>query len=208
MEHAAGHSFSGLRFGNIGPSAVHLCVDMQRLFRDDTPWKTPWMERVLPLVLEIARRKPDRTVFTRFITAEHPGAGPGVWARYWTRWADMTRERVQAELLNLVPDLAELCPPARIVDKSVYSPWRTPELSELLQARGCDTLIITGGETDVCVLATVLGAVDRGFRVIVVADALCGSADETHDAVMTVYQSRYSQQIETVSTQDLVDAWA
>jgi hypothetical protein len=37
----------GVRFGPIGPNAAHLSVDMQRLFREDTPWQTPWMERVL-----------------------------------------------------------------------------------------------------------------------------------------------------------------
>jgi nicotinamidase-related amidase len=47
---------------------VHLCVDMQRIFSTEGPWATPWMERVLPLVTEIAERYPERTVFTRFIT--------------------------------------------------------------------------------------------------------------------------------------------
>jgi nicotinamidase-related amidase len=42
------------------------------------------------------------------------------------------------------------------------------------------------GATDVCVLATLLGAIDWGFRVILVADALYSSADQTHDAMMNV----------------------
>ena len=60
-----------------------------------------------------------------------------------------------------------------------------------LRGAGVDTIIITGGETDVCVLATMLGAVDWGFRVILVTDALCSSADETHDAMMNVYMNRF-----------------
>jgi hypothetical protein len=31
----------------VPPSAVHLCVDMQRIFSSDGPWPTPWMERAL-----------------------------------------------------------------------------------------------------------------------------------------------------------------
>jgi nicotinamidase-related amidase len=58
------------------------------------------------------------------------------------------------------------------------------------------TVIITGGETDVCVLATVLGAIDWGFRVILVTDAICSSADETHDAIMNVYLNRFGEQTE------------
>ena len=49
----------------IGAHAVHLCIDMQRLFTNEGPWPTPWMERVLPVVVAIVERAPARTVFTR-----------------------------------------------------------------------------------------------------------------------------------------------
>lgn len=180
---------------------------MQRIFQEETPWQTPWMSRVLPRVKSVAEHRPERTVFTRFITAAHPEEGVGTWARYWTRWAALTRQRMDPGLLELIPELAALCPPARLVDKHCYSPWRTPELGALLTGYGCNTLIVTGGETDVCVLATVLGAVDRGHRVIVVMDALCSSSDQTHDAVMTIYGCRYTQQVELVATEELLEAW-
>jgi hypothetical protein len=38
---------------------VHLCIDMQRIFSSDGPWATPWMERVLPVVSEIAGWFPE-----------------------------------------------------------------------------------------------------------------------------------------------------
>ncbi|WLA87026.1 isochorismatase family protein [Bradyrhizobium elkanii] len=53
----------------------------------------------------------------------------------------------------------------------MYSPWTGSELHLQLWAGGIDTLIITGGVTDVCVLAMMLGAIDWGFRVILVTDA-------------------------------------
>lgn len=180
---------------------------MQRVFQEDTPWKTPWMNRVLPRVLAIAESHAADTIFTRFVPPDQPGVGQGAWERYWTHWAEMTRQRMGDELVRLIPDLAALCPPARVIDKAVYSPWLHPALPSLLTERRCDTLVVTGGETDVCVLASVLGAVDRGYRVIVVLDALCGSADETHEAVMTVYGSRFSRQIEVIETEELLDAW-
>jgi nicotinamidase-related amidase len=45
----------------------------------------------------------------------------------------------------------------------------------------------------VCVLATVLDAVDPGYRVILVPDAL-----------LTVYHRRYSMQIETADAEDVL----
>jgi hypothetical protein len=67
---------------------------------------------------------------------------------------------------------------------------------------------ITGSETDVCVLGTVLGAVDVGYRVIIVRDAICSSSDQGHDALMEVYHSRFSEQIETANAHEILDAWS
>ncbi|MBB6410659.1 nicotinamidase-related amidase [Mesorhizobium sangaii] len=70
-----------------------------------------------------------------------------------------------------------------------------------------DTLVITGGETDVCVLATVLGGIDFGYRVVLVTDALCSSSDATHDALLTVYHQRFAQQVETVEMEKVLSSW-
>jgi nicotinamidase-related amidase len=202
-----GDDDQSLRFGPLSGAVVHLCVDMQRLFAEDTAWKTPWMARVAPRVEQIAASHPAATIFTRFIPADRPGAGNGTWERYWRRWADMTIERLGQDMISLIPTLARFVPPALIIDKHTYSPWLGSALEEELGRRGADTLIITGGETEVCVLSTVLGAIDRGFRILVVTDALCSSADETHDASMALYRNRYGQQVETVTTACVLREW-
>jgi nicotinamidase-related amidase len=195
-----------LQHGPLTDSCAHLCVDMQNLFLE-TEWHTPWMERVLPVVERIARARPERTIFTRFIPAERPGQGEGTWRRYWERWSSMTLAALPAGAVDLLPSLAELVPPAEVVDKRVYSPWVEPGLHDRLRARGVDTLVITGAETDVCVLAAVLGAVDRGYRVVVPTDALCSSSDRTHDALLTLYRERYGQQVETVPSEEILRSW-
>lgn len=197
---------TGLRYGPIR-NVVHLCIDMQRLFAEETAWKTPWMARVLPAVVRIAAAHPADTIFTRFIPAQNAGKGVGVWKRYWERWESMTLDRLAPGMTDLVPALQAFVPPALIFDKPTYSPWIDDRLERHLSQRETETLIITGGETDVCVLAAVLGAVDRGYRVIVASDALCSSSDETHDALMTLYDRRYTQQVETASAQDVLRAW-
>lgn len=193
--------------GELGRHCIHVCVDMQRLFAEKTEWQTPWMTRVLPVVSRIAHARPDRTIFTRFIPADRPGEGFGRWQRYYERWSSMALERLGHEMIDLVPELAKLVPPAEIVDKRVYSPWFDDALQERLQARGADTLLVTGGETDVCVLATVLGAVDRGYRVVIVTDALCSSSDETHDATLRLYHSRFGQQVEAATSDAILGQW-
>ena len=57
------------------------------------------------------------------------------------------------------------------------------------------------------VLATVLNGVDLGYRIIVVADAICSSVDETHDALMTLYRDRLGEQIELMDTDAILESW-
>jgi nicotinamidase-related amidase len=178
------------------------------MFAEETPWHTPWLRRVLPAVAALVERDPSRTIFTRFIPARRMGDGVGMWRAYYRRWRDMTIERLDPGMIALVPELDIFTPPARLFDKAVYSPWNGSDLSWQLRDEGVDTLVISGAETDVCVLATVLGAIDFGFRVIVATDATCSSADETHDAIMTIYHSRFAEQVETATTETILNAWS
>jgi nicotinamidase-related amidase len=180
---------------------------MQQLFTTEGPWPTPWMDRVLPVVAELAGRYPERTVFTRFIPPERASDMPGMWQRYYMKWRNATREHLDPALLELLPPLAKVCPPATVIDKSRYSALIGSRLLEHLQSREADGLIITGSETDVCVLATVLGAVDLGYRVVVVRDGICSSSDEGHDALMTLYHLRFSEQIEVADAATIMDRW-
>jgi nicotinamidase-related amidase len=196
-----------LSFGPLTDRTLHLCIDMQNLFALETPWHTPWMARVLPVVTRIVEHRPPHTVFTRFIPPRRPAQMPGSWRRYYEHWQDLTLERIDPRLIEIIPSLAVFAPPAEVIDKRVYSPFGVPRLIDLLHSRKCDSLIITGAETDVCVLAAVLDAVDLGYRVVLATDALCSSSDETHDALLTLYHRRFSQQIETANSETILAAW-
>ena len=103
--------------------------------------------------------------------------------------------------------MAALAPPAEVIDKRLYSPFSEPQLGDLFRRVEFDSLVITGAETDVCVLAAVLDAVDLGYRVILATDALCSSSDATHDALLTLCRNRFSQQIETASSETILACW-
>jgi nicotinamidase-related amidase len=162
---------------------------------------------VLPVVRAIAERHAERTVFTRFVPPRRAADAPGSWRRYFERWRDLTRERIDPRLLELVPPLAALVPPATVIDKGVYSPFAAPELIELLRRRGADSLVVTGAETDVCVLAAVMDAVDHGYRVVLATDAICSASDQTHDALLSLYRRRFSEQIEAADSETILSCW-
>ena len=188
-------------------NGAHICVDMQNMFSHGSEWHTPWMDRVLPAVSELAGRFADRTIFTRFVPPQSPNSAPGAWQRVYARWPGMTLDRLRPELVELVPELARYVPPAAVLDKQTYSPWYDGRLHRMLVEKNVATVLISGGETDVCVLVTLLGAIDFGYRVVLPQDALFGSADETHDAILKIYRSRFQQQLTVCTTEDATRFW-
>jgi nicotinamidase-related amidase len=188
-------------------SALHIAIDMQRLFAESTEWFLPWLDRVLPNVVAIASHAPELTICTRFIPPERPEQMHGAWRDYYRHWRAMTRDTLDPRLLELAEPLARLCPPVRILDKAVYSAFADPRLAPALRRKGIGTLIVTGDETDVCVLSTVMAAVDLGFRIVLPVDALCSARDKTHDALMTLYRERFTNQVETTTTERVIREW-
>lgn len=187
--------------------AVHLCIDMQNIFAPGGLWATPWMERVLPTIVSAVSRYPERTIFTRFITPQDPEDRPGQWQSYFRRWHQATRRYLPSSALELVPVLNRFVPPATVIDKPAYSAFSNPGLASLLVDKNVGTVVISGAETDVCVLSTVLSAVDLGFRIVIVEDALCSSSDIGHDALMTMYRTRFHGQVDLVTAEELAQLW-
>ena len=156
-----------------------------------------------PLSAELVSAYPERTFFTRFIPARHPEERRGAWRRYYERWSGVTMEKIEPEMIGLLPQLAAFVPPAAVIDKQVYSPWHWPALDIRLRERGVDTIIVSG----VRALSTVLGAVDRGYRVVVATDALCSSSSESHDALLALFRCRYGEQVEAVTSDIIIENW-
>jgi len=199
-------SKAGLRFGPI-ESAVQICVDMQGIFAERTEWASPAVHRIVPAVARVCERSPERTIFTRFLTPERAEDAEGQWQVYYRRWSSMLAGRLDRGLFELVPQLRRFTPPAAVVDKYVHSGFENPALQERLDELQTKTVIFTGVETDVCVLATALTAIDRGYRTILVSDAIASSVPASHDACLDCIFGRYDEQVELVHSGSLLAAW-
>ena len=105
---------------------------------------------------------PAHRVYPLYHAAAARGYAGHLAALLWS-WRETTRDRSTPALLELMPALARLTPPATVIDKTRYSAFFEPQLLQHLRRRSADGLIVTGSETDVCVLATVLGAVDQAI---------------------------------------------
>jgi nicotinamidase-related amidase len=63
------------------------------------------------------------------------------------------------------------------VEKVTFSCCGEPSFNEQLKAKGIKNVVITGMETHVCVLQTVLDLLEAGYNVHVAADAVCSRSD-------------------------------
>jgi nicotinamidase-related amidase len=196
-----------VHFRGIPPLAVHLCLDMQNLIGPAGPWTAKWALRVLPTIVSLVERAPERCIFTRFVPPPDADRMPGSWRSFYDKWPGLTGREIAPQALELMAPLQLFVPPARILDKTRYSAFANSDLHAWLAEMGAKALIISGAESDVCVLATILGAVDLGYPVFVATDAICSSADPHHDAVLRLYQQRFSQQIHAMPTAEICEAW-
>lgn len=191
----------------LGSTAALVVVDMQRLFADATEWRVPSLRTIVPAVRRLIEARPQAALFTRFVTPKHPDQAPGRWQRYYRRWSSVTLEHLPSEMLDLMPELAPLAPSGTICDKKTFSSLADGPLAAALQERQADTLVLAGAETDVCVLATVLDAVDRGYRVVVASDAVTSSSLAAHAAVIDMLLLRHDQQVDVATVDQILAAW-
>lgn len=198
---------SGLPFGSLGGGALHVCIDMQRLFLEPGPWYCPEGLNILPAIGELLNRAGERSFFTRFITATTPDAAPGCWRRYYHHWRGVTQEEAGSEILDLHPQIADHAARRRIFDKAGHDPFKEQAFRDRVKAERPSALVLSGIETDVCVLAAALSAVDLGYRTIVATDAVASSAPEAHAACLRHIFPRFDQQIELACVADIVAAW-
>jgi nicotinamidase-related amidase len=200
-------SENGLKFGPLGPDTVHVCVDMQRLFGEETQWHTRDLASILEKTARVIAHAPARTVFTRFRTPMTAGEAPGQWRAYYERWNEVLASRLPEAMFGVMPDLAGFVPPAIEIDKTTYNAFEAPAFREALDRLSAGALVFTGVETDVCVLATLLAAVDRGYRCVVVSDAVASGNAAGHRAALEMVITRFDMQVEIVDTDGLLAQW-
>ena len=73
--------------------------------------------------------------------------------------------------------------------KQTYDLCGEPDILQALKALGRQQLIITGTETDVCVLQSVLGLLAHGYQVFLLEDCLFSSSSTTEAAVYRMRQA-------------------
>lgn len=190
----------------LGGNAVHVVVDMQRIFAEPGGWHVATIRDIVPNIITLLRAFPDRSLFTRFVVPKHPEEAPGRWRQYYERWREFTLAKMDPGKIEVVPELAPYAKGTVTFDKPTYSAFDAPAFVARLDELQADTLVFSGVETDVCVLGTLLPAVDRGYRVVAVSDAMTSSSAAGHKATLSCVLTRLDVQVDVATTREVLAA--
>ncbi|MDI3270059.1 MAG: isochorismatase family cysteine hydrolase [Bacillota bacterium] len=158
-----------------------LIVDMQEVYRQPTPWRIPHLERILVPIRELEGRFQGRVLFSRHI---YPSSLlRGSWERYYRRWSFY---RENPNLWALLPELSPAL--GRVYDKEGYSAFSSAAFRRFIEREKVSHLVLAGVETDACVLATALDAVDEGIFVTIAVDAVTSQDLEAHEGALRIYR--------------------
>jgi maleamate amidohydrolase len=92
-----------------------------------------------------------------------------------------------------------------VVVKLFASAFFGTRLDEMLRAEGCDTVVVTGASTSGCVRATVVDALQHGYRVLVPRECVADRAAGAHDGALLDIDAKYG---DVVSVDEAVAAVA
>lgn len=184
----------------------HIVVDMQEIFASNPQWGFAGIHAIVPAVSKLAAAKPQQTLWTRFISAHSAEVAEGSWAALYRLWPGATLSAgAQMDILpSLLPLVADK---SCVFDKPTYSSFHNPALPAELKRRQADTLVLSGIETDVCVLATLMEAVDRGYFVVLPTDAITSSDLDGHRHILDVIPRRLKSQVFCATVDEILEQW-
>lgn len=192
--------------GVLDEQALHICIDMQRIFLEPGPWYAEAGLALLPKIEQLVHARNLPSVFTRFITPSNASEATGSWQTYYKFWHQVTKAEAGEEWLALHPTLQKFAKSENTFDKTTYDAFASGSFRSSIERAKPSALIFSGIETDVCVLATVLTALDLGFRTIIAEDAVTSSDLDSHNACFEFLFPRYSQQIEIATVAEILSA--
>ncbi|GHF31637.1 ureidoacrylate peracid hydrolase [Amycolatopsis bartoniae] len=187
-----------------------LVIDMQNDFVEEgAPLEFPEGRRVIPAIRQVLDAARGRKMPVLHAAHVHRpgGADLGVHRELYPPVAAgealVDGERGAEIHSGLTP-----LPGEPVIKKHRYNAFYATDLEIILRGLGVETVVLTGMTTECCVLGTARGALERGFRSLVVSDA-CASCDypdlgagpmpaaEMHLAALRVMSLTSSQLIST-----------
>jgi nicotinamidase-related amidase len=93
--------------------------------------------------------------------------------------------------LQLMPEVEDHDYDVVVTNKKRYDCFQATELDHVLRSRGITTILVTGVNTNSCVLATTVSGNARDYAVVVVEDCVDTMDPALHDAALRVIRQAF-----------------
>ncbi len=171
-----------------------VVIDMQNAFvAEGGVIEVPASREIIPVINHMAAVCREIGVPVIWIRSHHPKGGSD-WRHFFDHFVAPERREAAAAALSddapssrFHPDM-DIHDEDYIVFKNRYSCLipGSSSLERLLRSLGCDTLLLAGTKTNICVESTARDAMMLDFRVVVLSDATAALTDEEHQASLNV----------------------
>ncbi len=177
-----------------GLSKVLLVVDAQEVFLRVSDWHIPSFSGIIKNISALANFFGASTLFSKHVPPST--SAKGTWNDFYKNW----------NYIGSDPTIWEIATPLKGLNrmefaKATYSCFGSPEFLEI--TRNTSHLVIAGVETDCCVMATVLDAIDLGISITVVTDAITSPSKIAHDGALEFFK-RVPLQVLTATTEEIL----
>ncbi len=131
---------------------------MQEVFASNPQWGFAGIHAIVPAIAKLAEAQANADPVDAFHLGPFGGRGGRSWAALYRLWPGATL--AAGAQMDILPIPAAASSRVRMPSSTSrpIPPFTTRPLSRTLKQRKADTLILSGIETDVCVLATLPGS--------------------------------------------------
>ncbi len=148
----------------------------------------------LPTMISFVRESQSLGIPVIFIRQFTMPGGHGdspAWLRFKTRDGKDPNYTIPGTFGWNFVDGLEPGPNDTVIEKTRPDAFLNTHLERVLKARGIETVVVLGVNTEGCVESTVRSASYRDYYTVVVEDALGSPNRERHEASLELYRARY-----------------
>ena len=198
-----GHKRGGRHpFQDIEASrTAHVVVDLQVAYlKPGAPFEVPAARSILPNVDALSRALRDAGGQVVFLQHTVDEAALRSWSVYYDHIVGPSRRRLLAKALEpgcpghaVWPSL-DVHPGDWHVSKTRFGAFMagSSDLHERREARGIDTLILSGIATNCCVESTAREAMSLNYRTFVASNATATDTDGEHNAALSILLNTFA----------------
>ena len=185
MRHAGFHGRAG-----FGARPALIVVDMSLGFTDPTSPLACELDEVVVAIQALLKEARAARLPVVFTTVALDAAGRAAAKAFIDKVPAMSTLEAGSRWVEIDDRLAPL-PEEPVLVKVFASAFFGTALQSLLVANGCDSLIVTGASTSGCVRATVVDALQHGYRPIVPREAVGDRNPDAHAANLYDIDAKY-----------------